>query len=110
MDNNGQSRTLRSVRPQEPVQLPVKVKPKGKPVFWWIFGAVSVLLCAALIVGLVILGRFLTAAEASYSEHAAAVVFNRYFSDGDFSEAFKLCGVEVDGFEDPATVSAALRV
>ena len=109
MDNKVQSRTLRSVRPPEPVQLPVKIKPKGKPVFWWIFGGEALLLCVALAIALSIMDRALNAVEETYPVHAAEVVFNRYFKSGDFTEAFKLCGFEVAGFEDPATVSAALR-
>ena len=47
-----QSRTLRSVRPQEPIQLPEK--PNRSPVFWWIFGGVMALLFIRLGVFLII--------------------------------------------------------
>lgn len=106
MDNNG-SRTLRSVRPQEPIRLPEKKQ--GKPVFWWIFGGVFVLLFIALGVFLYILNSFLAAYEASQPIHEAQALFDRCFTGDDFSEAFRLCGFEVEGFEDAATVSAALR-
>ena len=119
MDNSKTSRTLRSVRPQEPIHMPVKKAP-GKPVFWWIYGAVLVVLCLLAAVALILLNNYLTASEASQPVHAAQAVFDRYFppldkadtarkNGVDFTEALKLCGFEVSGFEDVATVSAALR-
>ncbi|MBP5288250.1 MAG: hypothetical protein J6Z79_00065 [Clostridia bacterium] len=107
MDNKFQSRTLRSVRPQEPIRLPIEKK--GKPVFWWIFGGIMALLCIAFAVFLIFLNRFLTAYEAAQPIHEAQALFDRCFTGNDFSEALKLWGFEAYGFEDAAVVSASLR-
>ena len=105
MDNG--SRTLRSVRPAEPVRLPRE--PKKKPVFWWIFGTVFVLLLAVLAVALVILYRFLAAYETSQPIHEAQALFDRVFTGEDYAEAIRLSGFEPGPFEDVSVVNDSLK-
>ncbi len=83
----------------------MKTQKKKIGLFYPIYFACIALFVICLATGLVLLNSYLTAFEASQPIHGAEEVFQKYFSDNDYTDALECAKFQPGAFETLATAS-----